>query len=194
MKIGRLSVCILGLLAMVAGAPAYAHTGGAFSPGFFPGLWHPLSGADHLLAMVLVGLWAVQYGGRAVLLLPFSFALMMMVGGGAGLSGAVLPIIEPSIMLSLVVLGGMVALARRIPLAASLTLVGAFAFFHGQAHGAEMPYAASALVYASGFTVATGLLHMTGIALGYAMKDRAAWTRAGAAAAAGYGVILLMTI
>lgn len=194
MKIGRLSACILGLSAMVAGAPAYAHTGGAFSPGFFPGLWHPLSGADHLLAMVLVGLWAVQYGGRAVWLLPISFALMMMAGGAAGLSGAVLPLIEPGIMLSLVVLGGMVALARRIPLAASLTLVGAFAFFHGQAHGAEMPYAASALVYAIGFTVATGLLHMTGIGLGYAMKDRAAWTRAGAAAAAGYGVILLVAI
>lgn len=156
------SVCA-ALAALSLPAAAFAHTGVGHTYGFAAGLMHPVGGLDHLLAMVAVGLWAAQLGGRALWLVPTSFVLLMLVGGTLGASGMQLPFIEPGIALSVLVLGLLVAGAFRINLAASALIVGLFALFHGHAHGAEMPMEASALGYSLGFALATALLHTAGI-------------------------------
>ena len=142
------SLAKLGLLALAAltatASGAAAHTFGAHGAGFAQGLAHPLGGIDHLLAMVAVGLWAAQLGGRALWAVPGAFVAMMVVGGAAGMLGALLPLVEPGIAFSLVVLGILVALAARLPVAISAVLVGLLALFHGHAHGSELPEAASA--------------------------------------------------
>ena len=120
--------------------------------------------------MVAVGLWAAQLGGRALWGLPVTFVLMMALGGALGMSGAPLPWVEGGILASVLVLGALVALARRLPAAASMALVGAFAVFHGHAHGAEMPLAASPYSYGLGFALATSMLHATGIGTGVLLE------------------------
>lgn len=145
---------------------ALAHTGHGATSGFDHGLAHPLSGADHLLAMVLVGLFAWQLGGRARWLVPASFVTVMALGGIAGAAGLPLPFVETGIALSVVALGAIVAFGARPPVAAAMGLVGLFAIFHGYAHGAEMPENAGGLAYATGFLCATALLHGAGLAAG----------------------------
>lgn len=160
-KFSKRSFIALVLLAVTAG-PAQAHPGhGATS--LMHGLAHPLSGLDHLLAMVAVGLWAAQLGGRARWLVPASFLGVMALGGALGMSGVVLPFAESGVAASVLILGVMIAAAVRMPLAASAGLVGVFALCHGFAHGAEMPVAASSLGYGAGFVVASALLHLAGI-------------------------------
>lgn len=140
---------------------ALAHTGlGAH--GAFDGLAHPFLGADHLLAMVAVGLWAARLGGAAQWAVPVSFVAVMALGATLpGMAG-----IEGGIGASVVVLGLMVALAVRVPTVAAALLVAAFAAFHGAAHGAEMPSGASGLAYGAGFIAATTALHGAGLVLG----------------------------
>lgn len=150
------------LLLAAATTPAFAHLDPAAHGSLAAGFTHPLFGMDHVLAMVVVGLWAAMLGGRALFLVPVAFVSTMLAGFLLALTGAPLPLVEPVILGSIVVLGLLVALARPVPLWASVSLVGAFALFHGFAHGGELG-GAGALDYAQGFALATTLLHLTGI-------------------------------
>lgn len=148
--------------------PALAHTGVGATSGFAAGFTHPLFGLDHLIAMIAVGLFAAVRGGKALWLVPLAFVAMMVGGGALAMSGIQIPLVELGIALSVVVLGGAVALRLSLPLAGAMALVGIFAVFHGHAHGAEMPLGASALGYVAGFVLATGLLHALGVGIGVA--------------------------
>ncbi|QKK34327.1 HupE/UreJ family protein (plasmid) [Rhizobium indicum] len=159
-----------GLLALAAAAlpaVAYAHPAIGEAAGFSHGFAHPISGLDHVLAMVMVGVFAFQLGGRATWLVPTTFVLVMALGGALGVAGINVPFVEIGIALSVVVLGAVVALNVKAPLAAALGMVGLFAIFHGHAHGAEMPENAAGAAYAAGFMAATALLHVAGLVLGY---------------------------
>lgn len=161
----------LALLALVlwpASAGAHQETGTVW--GFSSGFIHPLTGLDHIAAMVAVGLWGAFLGAPAMWILPVVFPLVMALGGALGVLGVPMPGVETGIALSSVVLGIAVAFALRPPLWVAAVLVGAFAIFHGHAHGAEMPKAANATTYAVGFVIATGLLHLTGIAFGLLVR------------------------
>ena len=154
----------LSLLLIALPTAAFAHTGHGDTSGFIHGFMHPIGGLDHVLAMVAVGIFAFVLGGRALILVPLSFVGMMAVGFLLGLGGVALPFVELGIALSSVVIGGVAALGRPMPVAAAMSLVGAFAIFHGFAHGAEMPADAGGLTYALGFMGTTALLHAAGIA------------------------------
>ncbi|MDI4657397.1 HupE/UreJ family protein [Xanthobacter autotrophicus] len=148
---------------------AFAHTGVGAVHGFDAGFAHPMGGLDHLLAMVTVGVFAFQLGGRALWAVPLSFVALMAVGGALGISGIDVPFVELGIGLSVVVLGAAVAFGVKAPLALAMAVVGFFALFHGHAHGAEMPDDASGLAYGVGFMIATALLHVAGLGLGMAI-------------------------
>ena len=152
-------------VALLLATPAFAHTGEG-SGGFLAGLAHPVFGPDHVVAMIAVGLWGAFLGQPAIFLLPIVFPLVMAFGGVLGILGAPLPAVETGIASSAIVLGAMVALAARPPLWIAAVLVGAFAIFHGYAHGRELPDGANAVAYSAGFVIATGLLHLAGIAFG----------------------------
>ncbi|MFA5922189.1 MAG: HupE/UreJ family protein [Methylococcaceae bacterium] len=145
---------------------AGAHSMGAEGAGFITGLAHPFMGLDHLLAMIAVGIWAAQTGGSAIWRLPLSFIVMMAVAALISAAGYSLPALELLIAGSVMLLGFMVVFAIRLPVKLSMLLVGLFAVFHGYAHGLEMPQASSAILYGSGFVLATALLHLIGIGLG----------------------------
>ena len=147
-------------------AAAHAHVEGGQTRGLLAGFLHPVSGADHVVAMVAVGLWGAVLGPPALWLLPVAFPLVMAFGGLMGMLGLPLPGVEIGIAVSGVVLGLMVLLERRPPLVLALLLVGAFALFHGHAHGSELPEGSSALLYSLAFVIATGLLHLLGILIG----------------------------
>jgi urease accessory protein len=146
--------------------PVVAHEQQGQAAGFVTGLLHPVSGLDHVLAMVAVGLWGAQLGAPAIWLLPVTFPLVMAVGGFLGLVGVPLPGVELGIAASAILLGAMVALQARPPLALAALLVAFFAIFHGHAHGTELPAGQSGLLYSIGFVAATGLLHAVGISIG----------------------------
>ncbi len=154
---------------LAAATPTLAHTGGALG-GLLGGLAHPVFGLDHVAAMVAVGLWGAILGPPAIFLLPITFPLVMALGGVLGILGVALPGIEAGIGVSAVVLGLAVALAAKPPLWVAAMAVGVFAIFHGHAHGAELPAGADALAYSIGFVVATGLLHLGGIAIGLSVR------------------------
>ena len=145
--------------------PAFAHSGEG-TGGFLAGISHPVFGLDHVVAMVAVGLWGAFLGPPAIWLLPVVFPLVMAFGGVLGILGVPVPATEVGIAASAIVLGLMVALAARPPLWSAAVLVGAFAIFHGYAHGRELPDGANAVAFSAGFVIATGLLHLTGIAFG----------------------------
>jgi urease accessory protein len=153
------------LALVVAASPALAHSG-RVSGGLVGGFAHPLFGLDHVVAMVAVGLWGAFLGPPAMFTLPVVFPLVMAGGGVLGILGVPLPGVEVGIAVSAVILGMMVALAARPPLWIAAAIVGAFAVFHGHAHGAELPPGADALAFSAGFVIATGLLHLCGIAFG----------------------------
>jgi urease accessory protein len=159
------------LLVMFAGT-ASAHPGHAVHDlgGIGWGLRHPFTGLDHLLTMVAVGLWAIQLGGRAVWMLPLSFLGAMIAGAAAGMTGFMLPQIEPMILGSVLALGAMVAISIRMPLAVSVSIVAAIAFLHGQAHGAELPTGAIGWLAGAGFAAATAALHAVGLAGGAILR------------------------
>jgi urease accessory protein len=175
---------------------AQAHPGGAgHAHGFTNGLGHPLTGLDHICAMVAVGLWAAQRGGRALWLVPLTFVSVMIIGGIPGMGGINVPYVEQGIAASVLVLGIFIAAAIHLPLAASMVIVGLFALFHGYAHGAEMPGNSSGLAYGIGFVVATANLHLSGIGLGIASKKSASlqMVRYLGGAIAACGVYLCLT-
>ncbi len=160
----------LGLAAALVLLPtaALAHTGSG-AGGVAHGFQHPVTGLDHILAMVMVGVFAWQLGGRSVWLVPASFVVAMALGGALGVSGVEIPFAEIGIALSVVVLGAVVAFGVKAPLAAAMALVGFFAVFHGFAHGMEMPAGAGGLSYGLGFMLGTALLHLGGIAIAFAI-------------------------
>ncbi|MCF8512646.1 MAG: HupE/UreJ family protein [Rhodobacteraceae bacterium] len=163
---------------------AFAHPGGHFDQPFLSGLLHPFSGADHLLAMFAVGLWASVTGRRAIWAMPLAFLLGLLTGGALGASGVALPMVEPMILASTLLLGGATALALRPDLAVSLLWVAVFGVAHGFAHGAEGP-AQGWVLYALGFVGASASLNAIGLGLGLVLTRRLIRALGGAAAVAG---------
>ncbi len=176
-------------------APASAHLLPGEHGSLAAGFTHPLFGLDHILVMVAVGLWAYRVGGRAVWAVPCSFVAMMGLGFVFALAGGALPFVEPVILASVVTLGLLIAFAVRLPVVASALVVGAFAVFHGFAHGAEIGNAGAA-AYASGFAVATVLLHVGGVGIGYGiakLRQQDDWlARSMGAGTAGAGIVMLL--
>lgn len=161
----------LGALAtLLVPASGFAHVGVAETGSLAQGLFHPLTGFDHMAAMIAVGLWAAQRGGRALWLVPLTFISLMAVGGLLAVAGVSLPWVESGIGASVLVLGLLVAAAVRLPVLASSLVVGLFALFHGHAHGTEIPPLASGLAYGLGFILTTALFHGTG--MGFAQSVR----------------------
>lgn len=175
--------------ALLLPSAAFAHAGHIDGNAFLSGLNHPISGADHVLAMLAVGLWAAGLGGRALWALPASFVSAMVVGGALGAFGVALPMVEPMILASIIVLGAAVGLALRLPLPAMLAAVALFGAAHGFAHGAEGPSTGLA-IYAFGFGAATMALHLAGIAIGRGVP--ALILRASGAAVASAGLALAL--
>src|SRR6266571_995204 len=159
-------LCLCPLAFVLMTASAFAHSENGVAIDFTGGFTHPIFGPDHVVAMVAVGLWGAFLGMPAIWLLPVVFPLVMAFAGALGVLGVPLPGVETGIALSAIALGGMVAFAAKPPLWVAAVLVGAFAVFHGHAHGAELPVGADAIAYSMGFVVATGMLHLSGIAFG----------------------------
>ncbi len=185
MRTITLIVASVALLAFPS--PLAAHEGGA-AAGLLSGLLHPISGLDHVLAMLAVGIWGAQMGPPAIWVLPVTFPMVMALGGMLSLVGVPVPGVEIGIGLSALLLGLMVALERRPDLRVAAVLVGFFAIFHGYAHGAELPEGQSGILYSIGFVVSTGTLHASGIGVGLIHrwdKGKRALRIAGAGIAAG---------
>lgn len=161
----RILLLALAIWAWVPGAEA--HMGNGAVGGFFAGFLHPILGWDHVIAMVAVGLWGAFLGMPAIWVLPVVFPLVMAFGGALGVVGVPLPGVETGIAISAIALGGMVAGAVRPPIWVAAVIVGTFAIFHGHAHGTELPSAADPVAFSLGFVIATGLLHLCGIAIGF---------------------------
>lgn len=197
MKENRMKASIrtlTGLAVLLASSTAFAHPGhDPASSGFMSGLLHPLLGLDHLLAMLIVGVWAAQLGARARWAVPAAFIGLMAVGAALALDGLAMPRVEAGVAASLLALGLVVALAWRAALPLAVGLTGGFALFHGAAHGLELPTLAQPLAYVAGFLIATAALHATGYALGALAQRHAPWlARAsgwlGVAAGLGYAL------
>lgn len=161
-KLAPLAAMVLATIPTAASA----HVGHGGHGGFVHGLAHPFMGADHILAMVGVGLYAALLGGRALWLVPCAFVGMMLAGGILGFGGYQLPQVEAVIALSVVTIGLLIATARQLPTIVAMALVGGFALFHGHAHGLELPSGGTPAEFALGFIAATLLLHVAGISLG----------------------------
>lgn len=158
---------LVTLAVMLLYSPAiFAHPLKGEATGFITGFRHPISGLDHVLAMIAVGLWGAQLGAPAIWVLPVAFPLVMAMGGMLGLMGVPIPGIEYGIAMSAILLGAAVMFELKPPLVLAALLVGFFAIFHGHAHGAELPPGQSAMLYSIGFVIATGCLHAIGIGIG----------------------------
>ncbi len=188
----------LTLLAAAAPLAVMAHTGSddGGHHGFLTGALHPLTGPDHLAAMVGVGLWSALIARRAfpdLIWAPLGFAGMLLVGALMGLAGVAMPAVEPMIAASLLVIGLLVVARLRMPGVAAAAIVGVFAIFHGVAHGNELAGESAAAATLAGMLAATALLHGVGIALGWAVRNMNAWApRFAGAAVAIFGVTLLV--
>jgi urease accessory protein len=189
-------VLLVGGTLQFLSASAFAHTTTGAAQGFVTGFLHPLSGLDHVLAMIAVGIWGAQLKRPAIWVLPVAFPLVMSIGGVLGVRGVPLPGIEIGVAASALVLGIMIAFEVRPPLWVAGGIVSAFAIFHGHAHGNELPKAASPLTYALGFVIATGLLHVCGILIGLVelWPAGAKFLRAAGSLIAATGVILLASV
>lgn len=195
----RVSTRMLFALVAIWAQSAAAHVGhGTTGSGnFFDGFLHPVTGLDHLVAMVAVGLWGAQLRAPAIWLLPITFPLVMAMGGFLGLIGLPLPGVGVGVAMSGVVLGVCVAAAARPPLWIPALIVGAFGLFHGHAHGTAMPMSGSPVAFGAGFVVATGMLHLCGILIGLLVRwpSGAMVVRASGAviaALAGYSLVTLL--
>ena len=178
---------IAALVLLVTAAPALAHDG--HGGGLTAGLAHPFGGADHLLAMVAVGLFAAMRGGRALWALPLAFVSAAGIGFLAGRFGPVLPMTEPMVLASVLVLGLIVGAALELRLAAGIALVALFGGFHGQAHAAEAG-SQSILAFAAGFMIASGVLHAAGLGFGRIAGTALARLAGAASALAGLALAL----
>lgn len=180
----------LTALCLFAGT-ASAHTGSHTVTGFVSGLTHPLLGLDHLLAMVAIGLWAAQQGGRALWAVPAAFVGAMGLGGGLAWAGLSLPYVETGIAASVLVLGLLIATQRQWAVTVGMAIAAGFALFHGYAHGLEMPQATSPALYALGFVLATLGLHGLGMA-GSLIGRRAVQVTGAGIAVTGLALIFAM--
>ena len=160
----RFAIILLTFLLYAQTVEAHVNKGEA--AGFLSGLKHPISGLDHVVAMIAVGLWGAQLGAPAIWVLPVAFPMVMAFGGMLGLLGVPLPGMEIGIAASAILLGAAVMMELRPPIALAAALVGFFAIFHGYAHGSELPAGESGLLYSIGFVIATGCLHAAGISIG----------------------------
>jgi urease accessory protein len=184
---------LLAVLVTLFADGASAHTGVELLGGFLSGFEHPIVGIDHLLAMLAVGIWGAQMGGRAIWTLPVAFPLIMALGGIAGIAGLPLPQVETGIALSLLVLGLVVATAFRPLEGVAVAIIGVFAVFHGYAHGAELPSAADPAAYSAGFVIATGLIHLAGIGIGLSTgRVAGGWLARGAGGAIAVGGVYFL--
>jgi urease accessory protein len=165
----RKDLHVTALLALTS-APAFAHVGINSAASFAAGAAHPLTGIDHIVVMVAVGLWAALMGGRALWLWPATFVGVMLIGGVLGMAHVPLPYVEPAILASVVALGLLVALAIDLPVWGGALLIGAFAVFHGHAHGSEVAATVSGAEYMAGFAMATASLHALGISFALLMS------------------------
>lgn len=183
---------LIAILLLAAPMAAFAHTGHS-GHGFGAGFMHPLSGVDHLLAMLAVGLWAAQAGGRARWVLPATFLAVMTLGGVLGAGGVAIPMVELGIAGSVAVFGLLIAFGARLPLGPAMSLTAALALCHGYAHGVEMASDASLLVYGAGFVAATAMLHVAGLLAGRlgASRGGALALRVAGGATAAVGALLL---
>lgn len=174
-------VKLFALSSVVALVPqlAFAHVGVGDAHGLTHGFMHPISGIDHILAMIAVGMFAANLGGRALWLAPATFVVMMAMGGAMGVFHVELPYVELGIAASVILLGVAVASRAPLPTAVAMAVVGVFAIYHGHAHGSEMPIDASGAAYAAGFMAATALLHVVGIGVGLSigMADKTSAVR-----------------
>ena len=168
----RAAVTTFAIFFVLAPAAALAHPGHDGAGGLMYGFVHPVTGIDHVLAMIAVGVLAAQYGGRALLLVPMSFLFAMAAAGAIGMAGIPVQIVEAGIGLSVVVLGLMIAFQIKPPTLVAMVAVGFFALFHGYAHGSEMPNGAAGLSFAAGFLIATALLLSAGAGLGLLLQRR----------------------
>lgn len=189
-------ISILAVAFVLAPVAALAHTGAGDTHGVVHGFMHPVTGLDHVLAMVAVGILAALLGGQAIWCVPASFVALAAVGGLLGVQGVPVPFVEFGISASVVLLGLAIALQARLPLGWTVGLVGLFGLYHGYAHGAEMPADASGFAYGAGFLAATAMLHIAGIGLGLgiahmARRSATRFAQAGGAAIALAGVVLL---
>ena len=180
----------LTALCLFAGT-ASAHTGSHTVTGFVSGLTHPLLGLDHLLAMVAIGLWAAQQGGRALWAVPAAFVSAMGLGGELAWAGLSLPYVETGIAASVLVLGLLIATQRQWAVTVGMVIAAGFALFHGYAHGLEMPQTTSPALYALGFVLATLGLHGLGMA-GSLIGRRAVQVTGAGIAVTGLALIFAM--
>ena len=156
----------LACYVLLSSGTAMAHAGIGVEGGFLSGAWHPVSGPDHMLAMVAVGIWGAFLGRPLIFALPVVFPALMAAGGILAIEGLPLPPVEIGVSLSVVLLGAMITGAVRAPSWLALIMVGLFGLFHGYAHGVALPEARDPAAYSLGFIVATGALHLAGIAVG----------------------------
>lgn len=193
LRLANLVVPVLAV-AWAMTSTSMAHVGDGAVGGFASGLAHPVFGLDHLLAMLAVGIWGAQMGGRRVWTLPVTFPLIMALGGIAGMAGLSLPHVETGIALSVLALGLAIAFAWKPFEPVALALIAVFAVFHGYAHGAELPEAADPAAYAVGFVLATGAIHVAGIGIGLLVGSLFSGriSRAFGAAIAASGVYFLL--
>ncbi|MET3372307.1 urease accessory protein [Variovorax boronicumulans] len=195
MRFAKTSALLATLLLLPLAASAHTGVDGGVHHGFVTGFMHPLTGADHLAAMVAVGLWSALVARRAwpdLLWAPLAFAGMLLAGALAGLAGVQLPAVEPMIAASLLVLGLLVATRVHLPAGVAMAVVGLFAVFHGVAHGHELAGEHGAALTLAGMVSATLLLHAAGIALGWALRHANAWLpRVAGAAVVALGATLL---
>ena len=147
----------------------FAHPDFGSSTGFMHGFAHPLSGLDHMIAMVAIGIWAVQVGGKATWLIPLSFVSMMILGGVLGASGVAIPFVEKGIIMSVLILGVLIIASVRMPVVLGMIVAGLFALCHGHVHGTEISATATGLAFIAGFTISTIMLHASGIGLSYTL-------------------------
>lgn len=178
------------LILLATTLPAAAHTGHGDADGFAAGFLHPFTGVDHLLAMLAVGLWAAIRGGGAIWAWPAAFVAAMLAGFGLAMQGVVLPFYEPMILASLIGLGLVIALAVPMPVWGGAALIALFGLFHGYAHGVEV--SGAVLAFATGFALASMLLHIAGIAIAFltARVSSMRPVRAAGAAIALFGLAL----
>jgi urease accessory protein len=187
MKKISLGVAVAALVAAVP-AVAFAHPGHA-GDGLVAGFMHPFSGADHLLTMIAVGFWAAMLGGWARYAVPAAFVSVMMVGAAFGIAGTPIPLVESAVAASVVALGLLVAFEVKVPVVVASVIVAIAAFFHGFAHGAELPVSSHALAYIGGFVAATAILHGAGLTLGSLRLSSAAGRVAGRIVGAGMALV-----
>lgn len=188
----RLAGALVALALLFLASAAQAHVEHAAGNGFHSGFLHPLTGVDHLLAMLAVGMWGAQLGMPAIWVLPVAFPLVMAIGAVLGIAGIELPGAEAAIVLSVILLGAAIASGRRPPLYLAAALVAFFAIFHGYAHGRELPTQTSAVEFGAGFVLATGCIHLAGIGIGTVTKvpHGMQMLRAGGAAISVAGCVL----